>query len=281
MDSLGRFRSPEPLPPVAGPWQVAWQITGASPLTGPFQRRLVSSTQVRPGPVDLDASQAEVRAAGSSASGQTWQLVLVPQDAYGNPLGPGWPQLVQLATPEGDRSAQVVDHGDGAYTATFRLPNDQRQVVLTVAEDLAYRGDIRDLPQLPAYTLLLAVEAGPSLGSPGGAVGGLAARAGLLPWLTGELGGRAQLLPGRTLGALHLRARVGPQHPRTRPWLAAGPRLLLDGRPTAGLSAGLGLEQRLGGPWVWDLGAAWEQPFTAGGGDGQAVLHAGLGLVLF
>lgn len=57
-------------------------------------------------------------------STNVYPVSMSPRDALGNVVGPGRPAKVACAKPCACANKDVVDHGDGRYTISLRVPED-------------------------------------------------------------------------------------------------------------------------------------------------------------
>lgn len=111
------------LPPSSGVYQVRYLVDTQAPLNGRFTRTFNQSRYV---PVAVDDAATYVAATitpfGCSQPGGCYRILLIPQDALGNLVGPGWTNWFRPPT-DALFTTPVLDRLDGSYEIRVGYPN--------------------------------------------------------------------------------------------------------------------------------------------------------------
>lgn len=266
----GRFRGHIPEARIPGSYRFDWRATGR--VDGePFERSgtFFRTVRVR----EFGATGIELEASRREDGSRRVRFSVTPRDRFGNHLGPGYADRLQVVIPGEGAPVPLVDRLDGTYTGEvvlgdpaalreagvlilgrrLELPRDQVARIAGAGRgSLAFHLGRAE----PEGRFGFGIERGPAaaidLHRPLSRAGGRRWSLGLrLAWASfdGTAGGRFDHL------ALHPELRWLGAGAGLRPFAEAGPGVdLLDGDDVeAGFHAGAGLRAPLPGPWSWEL----------------------------
>jgi hypothetical protein len=101
---------------IAGSYNINFIISGVSNSGYNFERKIISSSLIKPGIVDpskvlvrVDPQIIDVK------EGSEGVITIVPIDRFGNVFGPGHFSKISLSTTAGILQGDVIDNGDGFY----------------------------------------------------------------------------------------------------------------------------------------------------------------------
>ena len=126
LDGRGRYTGQSAALTVPGSRLLEFVVSGEHPRLGRFQRSRSVSVMVGTGNVSAKVSSLRAQSVQMRDGSKQWQVVVMPRDAAGNHLGPGFGSRIRVAL-EGRRQAAVDDLGDGSY----QIALDERATLAT------------------------------------------------------------------------------------------------------------------------------------------------------
>ncbi len=134
---------------VPGIYMATLLIKGRHAALGTFERSETATAVVRFGAAALARSALRLRDRGARGAESAVELVLQPQDRFGNLLGPGLAATVTATLSAGRIVGGAQDLGDGRYLFLFMLPKGtDPKLTLAVGQAEFYRGTITGLRRL-------------------------------------------------------------------------------------------------------------------------------------
>ena len=134
---------------VPGIYAATLLVKGRHAALGAFERSETATAVVRFGEAVLARSALRLHDRRSSGAESAVEMVLRPEDRFGNLLGPGLASTVTATLSAGRIVGGAQDLGDGRYLFLFMLPKGaDPKLTLTVGQAEFFRGTLNDLRRL-------------------------------------------------------------------------------------------------------------------------------------
>ena len=144
--TAGIYRASFPGTTVPGVYTVRFQIDGQDGKLGDLQRTETASTVVRFARAEAQVSDLTTRRTAQTKAADYYTIRLRPRDAYGNYLGPGHADAVQVILSSGSVVALPEDLGDGTYLMPLAVPPGiNPTVTLYVVHEVLFHGQLSQL----------------------------------------------------------------------------------------------------------------------------------------
>ena len=142
-----------------GRYDLAYTVKGDGPKTGPYERNAEITVRIAVLEIDPKKSDASAELVRTDPDGgRGFVARVVPRDALGNLLGPGYADRIVFDA-DGAAIGSSSDRLDGSYEAELRVPASSERPTWTVHAlgTLVHQGELSDDERSPIFMIVVAV----------------------------------------------------------------------------------------------------------------------------